>query len=562
MAYEQGKYLNSKFRAIPTTGALFYALQEIAMRSLNSNDNEIIVPESPIQTSTPIIYSGLGFEGPTEQPSAVGDPEDWGYDANAIARWNFVPYQILGGTFNVGVVAHHFRGISHIDFSLNGGTWESVSGVSYNSDSKTVEYFATVDTTGMSNYHPASSDYAEIRAIVYPNVGVPLVLGGTLPSFGTYDSIADSDGIHGMFFLSDAGQTYPVVEKFVSVQGSDSNDGSEENPVLTIAKASKLISNEYFSLMGTTFVDGGIVRLMSLPEGVTIGHTYANYTFGNFVHTKYSWLTVAPQEGIESSSAPITQKSTDTGGARVTKIKLDNVTVAPYAGAMASNTILYTATQPNTTEYAMLWVNDCQFNGMGRLTSGNWTNGFRLQWVTHCGLTGSLNGFVDTEIARGCTVGIISGDAYSKGGLVIDSMADVLDFSGTGNHPDFYQFDAGGASKSFKNRILQNLYNADSTQDFQGIFAGVGAGVVDCAIIGVTIDKSTGVGDDQNVVTFGATATNVYIKGCSFNGPGVVWRTEFLAGRTYSNVVVEDSYIRGDSFLNDLGTPPLGVTYI
>lgn len=560
MAYQKPKPLFNFSNLTPVNSSTFYALVDIANSTIYASTS----PEVPIQSlSIPVIYSGLGFDSPTAQPSAVGNPGDWGYDANAIARWNFVPYQILGGTFNVGIVAHHFRGISHIEFSLNGGTWESVNGVSYNTDSQTTEYFVTVDTTGMGLYHPSTSDYAEIRAIVYPNIGVPLVLGGTLPSFGEYDSITDSDGIHGMFFLADEGQTYPTVEKYVSVQGNDSTgDGSEGNPVLTIQRAMKLISNEYNSTLGTTFVDGGIVRLLALPEGVTIGHTYANYVFGNFVHTKYSWLTISPKEGIESASAPITQKSSDTSGARVTKVKLDNVTVAPYAGVMTTNTTLYATAKPNTEEYAMIWANNCQFNGLGRLIAGNWTNSFRFQWVTHCGLTGSLNGFVDTEIARGCTVGIISSDAYTNSGLVIDSMAYSLDYSGTGNHPDFYQFNAAAASKSFKNRILQNLYNEDTTQDFQGIFAGAGAGVIDCAIIGVTLGKSREVGADQNVVTFGATATNVYIKGCSFDGPGVVWRTEFLSGRTYYNVVVEDSFIRGDSFINDLGDPPVGVTYI
>ena len=88
-----------------------------------------------------ILRLGSGFTGPTLEPGPVGTPGEEGYDAKAISRWDVVPYQVFGGTFEIGVVAFHMIGIDRVEFSVEGGPWQAVNEMALNPRTGIKEYW-------------------------------------------------------------------------------------------------------------------------------------------------------------------------------------------------------------------------------------------------------------------------------------------------------------------------------------------------------------------------------------------------------------------------------------
>ncbi|MCH8316356.1 MAG: hypothetical protein IIA64_10320 [Planctomycetes bacterium] len=87
----------------------------------------------PPPDGAPFIPAGDGFSGPTNEPGAIGNEDDPGYDAKVIAHWDVVPYQTFNGDFEIGVVAFHINGIDRVEFSAEGGSWTPVSEMTLNS---------------------------------------------------------------------------------------------------------------------------------------------------------------------------------------------------------------------------------------------------------------------------------------------------------------------------------------------------------------------------------------------------------------------------------------------
>lgn len=94
-----------------------------------------------------------------------------GYDATVIGRWDVVPLQDVSAPLKIGVVAFHIAGIHHVGFSLEGGPEVQATQMNYNPDTQVYEYFATFDPSLVG-----SDRSVEIRAVIYPNVGIARVL--------------------------------------------------------------------------------------------------------------------------------------------------------------------------------------------------------------------------------------------------------------------------------------------------------------------------------------------------------------------------------------------------
>ncbi len=156
--------------------------------------------ESEPASGSPLLIPGPGFNGPTSAPSVFGNPNADGGDARAIARWDVVPYQTITGNFDIGVVAFHYGGIEKVDFSLNGGPWTSVYEPTLNERTGVVEYTARLDAATLDD------GAFEVRAIVYPQNGVPRVLGGEMDWDNEYLG-AQWCGEHSLFMFSNAGGT-------------------------------------------------------------------------------------------------------------------------------------------------------------------------------------------------------------------------------------------------------------------------------------------------------------------------------------------------------------------
>lgn len=149
----------------------------------------------------PMLEPGSGFRGPTGQPPATGDDTMLGHDAKAIARWDVVPFQTFDGVFEIGVVAFHIAGIDRVEFSVNGGDWETTREMTLNPRTQVEEYWVGLDASLFDKDGPV-----EVRAIVYPNVGIPRVLGGEMDWENEYQG-PQWTGEHSMFLFANAGGT-------------------------------------------------------------------------------------------------------------------------------------------------------------------------------------------------------------------------------------------------------------------------------------------------------------------------------------------------------------------
>ena len=129
----------------------------------------------------PTIVPGDGFNGPTPSPEQVGSGP--GSDAIAIARWDVVPYQRVSNDFEVGVIAFHINRINRVEISAAGGAWTPIYEMRENPRLRgdygqpgnqpgtgVVEYWGRLDISDIPD------GLIELRAIAYPEVGVPQLL--------------------------------------------------------------------------------------------------------------------------------------------------------------------------------------------------------------------------------------------------------------------------------------------------------------------------------------------------------------------------------------------------
>jgi len=420
--------------------------------TVNAQDLAIFLGGTP---QTPTLTGGTGFSAETPQPPAQGDASAPGYDAKAIARWNFVPSQILSEAFNIGVVAFHREGINRVEFSLDGGPVVAVSQARLNSDSNTEEYFVRVDPAQLA------VGLREVRAVIYPNSGIPRVLSGALNNPNT------SKGEYSMFFVADAQRSLPRIEKYVSPLGSDNKgDGSLGNPFQSIMKAIKSINTQNGGK-----ADGGIVNL--LPGE----HHYGTYSWPLFSQTLNSFLTIRPAPGVNSIDAPIVSASS--GGLALSRVRLQNVTVKPSG---SSNSILVSPTGLGGVR--ILWLDGCTMLGVGRTSASSWTGGWTHGFVTDTFITDSADG-INGELVRNVAIDTIGSDAFSGAKLVINSTVRKIDASGTQFHPDFFQlFSTDGSTN--ENHILVNAEMIEPSVT-QGLFAGANDSIKDIAFKNVIV---------------------------------------------------------------------------
>lgn len=465
----------------------------------------IAVPDALAGRRGPNIPNGRGFLGETPNPPPRPGRADVGEDATAIARWDVVPYQTLTTTTNVGVVAFHVNGIQRVDFSANGGNWVSVKKPKLNPQTGVVEYWAAINPAK----YPDGT--VEVRAIAYPNVGVPRVL----------DSL---------FLNTNAKGTLPSAERYVATSGSDeTGDGTIAKPYRTILRAARSIQDQQ-----VTNADGGIINL--LPGD----YDYGRDAWWLDTRTQNRYLTIRPAPGVERSEVRLVAPG---GGAGLnTKLVcVQNLTIAPSNGG----TVLIA----NYNAEDCLWIDNCDLIGIGRATGSNWQAGWTDSFVTSCTVTNHRDGIQGATLVRDTLVDSIGSDAFSNSLCVINCTARNVDHRGTSLHPDVYQF--YGADH---NVILYGL-NATENIYGQGLFAGANIGLRDIAFVNCNLNNSAAnmIG---RVFQFGGPTQHMYVLNCDFIGPAT-WMTD--AGFSATDVVLESS-----SF-NPVGPPTPynepGVTY-
>ncbi|TVQ58837.1 MAG: hypothetical protein EA379_12440, partial [Phycisphaerales bacterium] len=355
------------------------------------------------------IVPGAGFTADTPQPAPIGAPGDAGHDAKAIARWDVVPYQTFTGEFHIGVVAFHMNGIDRVEFSADGGAWVAVDRMQLNPRTDVWEYTAVLDAADFDD------GPVEVRAVVYPSVGVPRVLAGS-------DMQVDN-GEHSIFLYADASAQLATRVSWVDpVNGADSNDGlTPDSAKRTMHGGLVALQNQFGG------IDGGTVYLMA---GI---HEWESRS-GPSINPVHAMVTFEAAPGLTPDDVKIADDPTISG----LSLRSNMVTIR---GVTIRQRISDTTAASHPT---LLWIDRCKFPGEGMTTSvpmprsADWQLGL---YMTGVEVSNVRNAFKDRfRLVRHGVARDIGEDAFVNVFCVIDSSVERMTFAHASYHPDVVQY--------------------------------------------------------------------------------------------------------------------------
>lgn len=432
------------------------------------------------------LVPGNGFDKFMPNSNPVGHPEVPGYDAKAIARWDVVPYQVIDGEFHIGVVAFHMNDIDHVLFSAEGGPWKRVDEMQLNPRTNVWEYTAVLDAADFQD------GPIEIRAVVYPKVGVPRVLAGS--------DLSVDNGEHSLYLVANSGGSLNGRTAFVSALGSDSSgDGSEANPFATIRAGLEAIQSSHGS------VDGAWVYLMpgdyAAPGGTFI--------------TDHAWATIAAAPGVERDRVRIVEQ----GRPRIDKIRFSGLTILPNDRTILEGYVDYNRD---------LWLDGVHVDGQDRFARQRQVSGRYHLYVTDSLYSDVADGPSGSRLTRGTHIERVRSDAFHNVRFAVSSSVDGIDRGSTDAHPDVWQIYSPHSIPD--NWILYNIKAMDCKA--QGFFVGGTERIENFAMVNVLMDVR---GFTHQVH---GSVRHMVIKN-SVLGSSFTWRTDNVQNLRVSGTVFQ-----------------------
>lgn len=438
-------------------------------------------PPAPVE-SRPVLVAGTGFTGPTVNPPAIGVGQF--SDARAIARWNVIDGQPIETKTAVGLLAFHAGGINRVEFSLNGGPWASVRLPSLNAQTNTPEYWVWLDPTNLPD------GPVELRAVAYPNIGLPRVL----------DPLS---------VVANAGKTIGQKAVYLSTTGDDTlADGSRQKPYASLTKAFASLQTN-----GGT-CDADIVYLAAGTYDFSQGLTT---TASINAITRRTYVTLTPAPGVTRDQVTIT--AWPGGGINTQYLRLSNLTVGPNQ------------VRGNFRPEQRLWIDNCEVFGAGQdVGPGNPAGGFTYFFVNDSIVRDVCNGFGSRAmILRNTTFSGIGSDSMQGVKMAINVTVKNVDrLTKTAFHPDVVQWH----EKNTENRIV---YGLTAVENIVSMGIGSGESCTDIAIVNTKVINKPGAG---TVFSFGGPVNHLYVLNSNFVGP-CLWRID--RGFVPHNITLEDS---------------------
>ncbi len=463
----------------------------------------------------PYLMGGSGFAGPSSAPAQIGDPALLGGTANAIARWDFIPYRTVTEPVNIGVVAFQISGIDRVSFSANGGPWVNTTQMRRNPQTAVWEYFVTL----------RPQDYPdgkiEVRAIVYPNRGVPRLLQG--PREGQ-----DDIGLYSMVLWNNRGGTLPAQERWVSLTGSDSNDGrTVQTAMRTISKASASIHTTQGGNAG-----GGIVNVMPGEYSWTGAGKNASGASVPEPVTTDRWLTIrrAPNQVGEVRFSSCTSE-----GAVRSKLLL-------VEGFRFQQSAL--PCRGGTTANSLIWIDHCDLIGTGPSDMVQWIDsGYSGGLLTQTSISNCASGCNRGRFLREVHMKDIGKDGYVQARCVLNcSIRNLMRPVGQTWHPDVVQFMQTVGSPANQNVIMYGFQAIDCKS--QGLFTdtdltAAGPAWKDFAFVNYFSEFAQG---STHTAQWNASVDQLLIWNCGLIGGSTLIRASDPTGNlTYKNVSIRGS---------------------
>ena len=457
-------------------------------------------------------------------------------DAQAIARWDVVPYQRFGGSsdmvgnlFNLGIVAFHKVGINRLEFSLNGGPFLAVSEMTLNSRTDVYEYTVGVNASSVTD------QMIEVRAIIYPFEGKPRVLSGAIDGTKLYDNIPGTEritiGEHSMFLYTNSNDTY-TNSATLYVQPSNQQpvtDGSRDNPHRTIRQAFETMASDPARYEGSTIVllEEGHYGVTNMRSGTLSGFEHwVTITSDPSINGKKVFLTYGIDQGTvypddvnyaydpdvdglffywDSWNLPI---HSDLRG-KLKRLKLQDIAVD------------FSRVSQFYTNYAV-WLDDVlitKSKGWGDSNGGSspFRTDYSGYYVTNSHSYDMIYGFTDAQLLRGSLIEKSSGDVVQNSKLVLNTEIYWLDGSILDHHTDVFQYFSGSCNGRVENVINYGVL-AHRILGSQNILYDCAIyGISDLAFVNVFVENI----NDGPVQNQPAATDHLYFA--HFGNPGVNW---------------------------------------
>ena len=375
-----------------------------------------------VQTIAPSIQ----WDGTTSWPGRDSPRDPVRTTFKPIAHFAIPPHQDVTQDLTIPVVAFAKGGVDRVSFFVEGSTVDVLAPTivtEYEGDP-----FEAFSITLDASEFPSIDGRFDVIATVYPA-----------------DPLAQERVIH-LPLYANIGNGLPTATVHIDADtGNDtSGNGTAASPYRTIAQARNVLRDQ-----GN--IDGGQIILHAGD------YTISDGVSGNVSNQR--WLTIRSAPG---ENARIVGSGTQFSGLRVRRIKYQDISFVHLGG----NSQIVTDSQ---FADAALWVSSSSYVGPGRTNSrfgsSRLTLGFEQTYFTDVTSSSSRDGLIAAKMSRNVTVTDISSDALSLTDAVIGAHVDVVDASGTTNHPDLWQLTSG----DHENKLLYGVTTTTNTQA-QGVF--------------------------------------------------------------------------------------------
>lgn len=463
------------------------------------------------------LVAGKEFTGDTPTPPPQGNIEDPGYDAEAIARWDVVPYQTIAGNFAVGILAFHMNGIDRVEISIEGGPWAAIDTMLTNPRTGVREYVAEIRG---DDAMLAADEEIELRAIAYPaGSGTPRLL---TPLF--------------LYVNNQGSLTGPRL--FVASSGNDSTgDGTESNPFATIQKALNTCNSNLPIYEAATIVltEAGRYDIDSPAQRVANDR----------------WITIEPDPALERDQVVIAAGSTgDLIRPKTRRLRFHGISLDfsdMYQMYKEDNDQQW---YDNARWYQSLgW----EYSPPGSVAPVRNTD-FSGVFVTDSLAEDILYGFVRCNYVRGCHAEKISGDVYQNSLMVVQSTANNVDGTVLSHHTDILQYFG-----QHENLIAYNV-NSSLTADTQNFFLDhADSSFTNCAFVNIAVQNTQ---SDPPFSQLNSANDHVLFYHISNPGQRFVMRDDFSGSGKFTakNVIFRNSVVERIQAADYFGPIPEGVT--
>jgi len=367
--------------------------------------------------------------------------------AQAIARFDVVPFQVFSGAFEIGIVAFHMDGIQRIEFkyeTLTGPRTVNETSMRLNPRTGVWEYWTTLN----------ASDFADgpvtVKANVCPNSGLARELSLELYA-NAHNTLAGKETL------------------YVSLSGNDvTGAGSRARPFGSILRALTAVTENVARYDGCDIV---LMNPGSYDMRGVRGPADNN-----------RWITIRPEEGLLRSDVVITSQTRDLIRLSIRRMRFYNLSFDFSKIGQIYKEDAY-----------WQWYDHCrwyQSDGWTAIYPGqNWSVrniGFNGLYVTNSLAEEMLYGFTGCNLVRNSHCRKISGDAFQMSRMVVNCTAENIGGTSLEHHSDLFQY-----WDPTENVIIYGVkaVNVAGAQNF--FFGGLeGTSYVNCAFVNVAVQNA------------------------------------------------------------------------